>query len=223
MKRAQSSPPTPVVPPRQDKWWLGVDAETRRKYTEEMREWLTGIHGSLSKYFSIIEENYDTVDQICRLYAVDAKKPRAERQSKYVDPLFFSDNQVNDPEHRRLFKQWFAKRLGVQFVDDEAPELVVSTASEQAKQTQTAPPPAAPKDIPQEAAPAAAQKTWQAGSGWGAWSAGSWNGGNSWWQKADEKGGAEGSPAKDATGYPNNRNSWTSAGWGQWRSNDRWK
>lgn len=100
---AQKVPESDSGPSRRvagsDKWWLGVDDETRRGFSEEMRRWLRGIDASLSQYFPTFEENYDTVDQICRLYTVG--------EAKSLDPLFFEDNRVLDPEHRKLFGRWF--------------------------------------------------------------------------------------------------------------------
>ncbi|CAE8620395.1 unnamed protein product [Polarella glacialis] len=85
---------------------------------------LRSIDTNFTSYFQILEENYDTVDQIRRLYTawrlVDRKR---SGEPKYFDPnprrgygystigthrLFFQDNHVTDPGHRRLFKKWFA-------------------------------------------------------------------------------------------------------------------
>ncbi|CAJ1388234.1 unnamed protein product [Effrenium voratum] len=77
-------------------------AVTLTELQEEIRSWLLGIDCTLLSYFDIIEENYDTVDQICRLYLVE------DGGQRRLDPLFFEDNQVTDAEHQRLFRQWFA-------------------------------------------------------------------------------------------------------------------
>ncbi|CAJ1388231.1 unnamed protein product [Effrenium voratum] len=81
-------------------------AVTLTELQEEIRSWLLGIDCTLLSYFDIIEENYDTVDQICRLYLVE------DGGQRRLDPLFFEDNQVTDAEHQRLFRQWFAGKAG---------------------------------------------------------------------------------------------------------------
>mmetsp|Transcript_55320 Transcript_55320/g.147690 ORF Transcript_55320/g.147690 Transcript_55320/m.147690 type:complete len:270 (-) Transcript_55320:27-836(-) len=48
-----------------------------------------------------MEANYDTVDQICRLYT------QTDKSVKTLDPLFFEDNQITDSLHKRLFFDWF--------------------------------------------------------------------------------------------------------------------
>ncbi|CAJ1350971.1 unnamed protein product, partial [Effrenium voratum] len=62
-------------------------AVTLTELQEEIRSWLLGIDCTLLSYFDIIEENYDTVDQICRLYLVE------DGGQRRLDPLFFEDNQ----------------------------------------------------------------------------------------------------------------------------------
>lgn len=99
---AATAPATPAS--TKDKWWLGVDADTRKKYAQEMREWLSEIDRSFDQYFKTIEENYDTVDQIVRLYTVEGQN------GKSLDPLFFDDNKVTSEAHRLLFKNWFGKK-----------------------------------------------------------------------------------------------------------------
>lgn len=234
-KRAQSAPPTPAVPPRQDKWWLGVDDETRKKYTEEMREWLKNIDSSFTKYFKIIEDNYDTVDQICRLYAVDSKKLNPALKGKYVDPLFFEDNGILDPEHRRMFKKWFAKRMGTDFVDEEVFSAVATSSSQPlgaATSSSSQPAGASPVPASSSSAPvwvppgaseaagsASASSSWNSGheasaTGWGGgWSGEAWKGG-AWGERGkDEK--SASSPSETA---------WTQPSWGEWgSSSDRWK
>lgn len=63
--------------------------------------WLLEIDstGSLSAYRGAIEESYDTVDQIIRLYS---------RDEGVVDVSFFDDVGIEDPNHRHLFSAWFA-------------------------------------------------------------------------------------------------------------------
>lgn len=221
-KRAQSAPPTPAVPPRQDKWWLGVDAETRKKYTEEMREWLRSIDPSFTFYFKIIEDNYDTVDQICRLYAVDSKKTNPASKSKYVDPLFFDDNKISDLEHRRLFKQWFARRMGLDFVDDSAPAAsspaTVATGSSAPSVPMSPIAHATPATVSGVTSPAAGSTSTARGyAEWASlgasWSGEAWKG-SSWGERAsesDEKGAAE--------------TAWTGSSWGgsEWNASEKWK
>jgi len=199
-----------------------VDAETRKKYTEEMREWLKSIDSSFTFYFKIIEDNYDTVDQICRLYAVDSKKTNPALKGKYVDPLFFDDNKISDLEHRRLFKKWFAKRMGLDFVDDSAAAVSAPAGAAAGSSASSAPmsPTAqvAPTAVSGVASPAAGSTSTAGGyaewAGPGAsWSGEAWKGG-SWGEKAsesDEKGAAE--------------TAWTGSSWGgsEWSASDKWK
>lgn len=99
---------TPTSTPAFEKWWLGVDAGIREKHALEMRVWLRDIDERLVEYAGILEENYDTVDQICRLYIVDSNA------HKHLDPLFFDDNGINDHDHRLLFGRWFAGHRGAE-------------------------------------------------------------------------------------------------------------
>jgi hypothetical protein len=190
-----------------------------------MREWLKGIDSSFTCYFGIFEDNYDTVDQICRLYAVASEKNNPALLGKFVDPIFFDDNQISSPEHRRLFKKWFAKRMGQDYIDDEAPstdlsaEPSVGTADSDA--TPASPAPAADRSsAPLFDSTAHAQKSSTAVkevSGWGgygAWSSDAWNG-SSWWDKAGDKDEKSGNGTSDAA--------WTNSSWGYWGSSDKWK
>mmetsp|Transcript_6986 Transcript_6986/g.11096 ORF Transcript_6986/g.11096 Transcript_6986/m.11096 type:complete len:301 (-) Transcript_6986:38-940(-) len=148
------------VPSRQDRWWLGVDGETRRQYAEEMRDWLRSIDTNFTSYFQILEENYDTVDQIRRLYTVDRKR---SGEPKYFDPLFFQDNHVTDPGHRRLFKKWFADEWGMAFAEDQAgkedasSEAATAGAEQEAATARGAQEAAAAKDAQEVAAARAAE------------------------------------------------------------------
>lgn len=200
VKRAQSSPPTPEAPARNDKWWLGVDAETRKKYSEEMRSWLTGIDSSFSSYFGIIEGNYDTIDQICRLYTLE---DRSNGREKRLDPLFFEDNNITNLRHRTLFEKWFADKWGIPF---EQPETVVQDGSAASKPTSApAGVAAAMAESPQRS------EAWRNGAGWGSgagWSPESWRGGgSSWWPDAASSSGV------GAQGW------WSS----DWSSGNAWK
>lgn len=217
-KRAQSSPPTPAVPSRQDKWWLGVDAETRKKYAEEMRKWLSGIDSSLTQYFSTIEDNYDTVDQICRLYAVDSEKPKPALKGKFLDPLFFDDNNISDPDHRRLFKKWFAERIGVDFVDDE-PRSVTTTVAEATKLDSIELAAVSTSEVRADAVPSP-EKSWGTSSpekswGYGVWSGDSWSG--SWWE------GDSGRERIAASEKMPASTTWSWSGYSDWSSSDKWK
>lgn len=184
--RAQSAPPAGRDAGRQgqgreDKWWLGVDAETRKKYAEEMKRWLLDINSKFSAYFSIIEENYDTVDQICRLYTVEGP----DKKGKVLDPLFFDDNKVSDPEHRREFKKWFAAKHGVTFVDEAEPASdsapVTAAVVEPAWKLQNGTGPGVPAEAVAAPGGAPPGQSWTSGwsssggSGWGAgWSGQGW-------------------------------------------------
>lgn len=217
-KRAQSAPPTPAVPSREDKWWLGVDAETRKKYSEEMRKWLSGIDTSLSQYFATIEENYDTVDQICRLYAVDSEKPKPALKGKFLDPLFFDDNNISDPEHRRLFKKWFAAKLGVQFIDDE-PAVIVSSVDEKDELGNVE----GGSSVSSESKTHSVtlpDKCWSTAApemNWGAWSVDSWSA-SAWWESSA---GRESTTMSDKAPASNTWSSWS--GYSDWSSSERWK
>lgn len=193
-----------------------------------MREWLKGIDSSFSCYFAIIEDNYDTVDQICRLYAVDSKNPDPALKGKHVDPVFFGDNRISDPEHRRQFKKWFAKSMDQSFVDDEAPALasaavpphsvapVVAIASPSAGSV-----PASGWHAP-EAVVADVQKTDQPGqevaAGWAssrAWSGDAWTG-SSWWgsqagNENDEK------ATNDASETTWSKSAWGASDYSSWK------
>eukprot|EP00439_Symbiodinium_sp_Y106_P056499 s122_g7.t3 len=111
----------------ESEWWLGVDEATRQRLTEELRDWLRSISPTFTCYFQIMEENYDTVDQICRLYLIEETPSKCyltsfgleleedgeSKNDKRLDPLFFQDNGINDPEHQRLFRQWFASKFSL--------------------------------------------------------------------------------------------------------------
>ncbi|CAE7298529.1 unnamed protein product [Symbiodinium pilosum] len=97
-----------LIEPAMEEWWLGVDDATRQRLTDELHNWLRCICPSFTCYFQTMEENYDTVDQICRLYLVE-EEDGERKPEKRLDPLFFEDNKISDPEHQRLFRQWFAE------------------------------------------------------------------------------------------------------------------
>lgn len=63
-------------------WLLEIDAE-----------------GELSVYKSVLEENYDTVDQIIRLYG---------SEDVILYESFFDDAGIDNADHRRLFLKWFS-------------------------------------------------------------------------------------------------------------------
>mmetsp|Transcript_173892 Transcript_173892/g.557353 ORF Transcript_173892/g.557353 Transcript_173892/m.557353 type:complete len:252 (-) Transcript_173892:21-776(-) len=68
-----------------------------------LRGWLLEVDdsGSLAHhYLARLQDNYDTPEQVCRLYAAGAAWSH----------LFFQDLQVLDPRHRGLFSVWLASR-----------------------------------------------------------------------------------------------------------------
>ncbi|CAE7945133.1 unnamed protein product [Symbiodinium sp. KB8] len=130
----------------ESEWWLGVDEATRQLLTvpelqrqlrtepsmerskveakEELRDWLRSISPIFTCYFQIMEENYDTVDQICRLYLIEEEDGESKTE-KRLDPLFFQDNGIKDPEHQRLFRQWFASKCSLTADGSEAADLAL--------------------------------------------------------------------------------------------------
>ncbi len=68
----------------------------------ELRDWLESIHPTLKVYLPMLEDNYDTVSQILRLYV--------EEGGKQLDPLFFEDNHIVNVEHQRLFSYMLDQR-----------------------------------------------------------------------------------------------------------------
>uniref|UniRef100_A0A7S4RZF4 Uncharacterized protein n=1 Tax=Alexandrium monilatum TaxID=311494 RepID=A0A7S4RZF4_9DINO len=75
---------------------------------EGFATWLREVDpaGRLSDYARVLEESYDTVDQIVRLYCGSAE------EGGRLDMTFFDDVDVRDPEHQRLFSEWSARRVG---------------------------------------------------------------------------------------------------------------
>ena len=67
----------------------------------ELRDWLESIHPTLKVYLPMLEDNYDTLRQILRLYVEGGKR---------LDPLFFEDNHIVNGEHQRLFSYMPAQR-----------------------------------------------------------------------------------------------------------------
>ncbi|CAE7351866.1 unnamed protein product [Symbiodinium sp. CCMP2592] len=108
----------------ESEWWLGVDEATRQRLTEELRDWLRSISPTFTCYFQIMEENYDTVDQICRLYLIEEEDGES-KNDKRLDPLFFQDNGINDPEHQRLFRQWFASKFSLTADESKAADPAI--------------------------------------------------------------------------------------------------
>ncbi|CAE7328115.1 unnamed protein product [Symbiodinium sp. CCMP2456] len=122
----------------ESEWWLGVDEATRQRLTEELRDWLRSISPTFTCYFQIMEDNYDTVDQICRLYLIEEEDGESKTE-KRLDPLFFQDNGINDPEHQRLFRQWFASKCsltagGSEAADPALPPVFTSKTEQVAAQ-----------------------------------------------------------------------------------------
>lgn len=67
----------------------------------ELRDWLESIHPTLKVYLPMLEDNYDTLRQILRLYVEGGKQ---------LDPLFFEDNHIVNVEHQRLFSYMLDQR-----------------------------------------------------------------------------------------------------------------
>ena len=76
-----------------------------QRFLEELRDWLEGMHPSLMVYLPVLQENYDTLGQIVRLYVLEDPRKSGSVQ---LDPLFFDDNQIRE-EHQKFFTDWFAK------------------------------------------------------------------------------------------------------------------
>jgi len=70
--------------------------------------------GSLSVYAEALEERYDTVDQIVRLYS----------DTELFDAAFFDDAGVVDPEHRQLFSEWFSRHELKDQLPQDSPSIV---------------------------------------------------------------------------------------------------
>ena len=67
----------------------------------ELRDWLESIHPTLKVYLPMLEDNYDTLRQILRLYVEGGKR---------LDPLFFEDNHIVNGEHQLLFSYMLDQR-----------------------------------------------------------------------------------------------------------------
>lgn len=76
-----------------------------------MGEWLREVDpcGCLLVYLRLLEENYDSVEQVMDVYVqADALGVGA------LDPQFFEDTRVEDSQHQQLFTRWFAAEFGAQ-------------------------------------------------------------------------------------------------------------
>lgn len=76
-----------------------------------MGEWLREVDpgGCLLKYLRLLEENYDSVEQVMDVYV------QADALGVGVlDPQFFEDTRVEDTQHQQLFACWFATEFGAQ-------------------------------------------------------------------------------------------------------------
>lgn len=69
---------------------------------EAFATWLLEVEprGSLSVYKQALEESYDTVEQVERLYCLE---------QGVLDATFFDDVGIDDAEHRQLFSDWFTR------------------------------------------------------------------------------------------------------------------
>eukprot|EP00434_Breviolum_minutum_P028375 symbB.v1.2.025103.t3/scaffold2405.1/size80018/3 len=143
----------------------------------ELRDWLESIHPTLKVYLPMLEDNYDTLRQILRLYVEGGKR---------LDPLFFEDNHIVNGEHQRLFSDWFATRSVHPTLaprDGSQPEVVVAEDpwlnrdpwSAAVEMERSVEPEAEIREI--ERSERSPSKNWM---GWKDWTEKDWNEWNDW-------------------------------------------
>jgi len=75
--------------------------DVRERQSQAFASWLLDVDhsGSLSVYAETLEESYDTIDQILRLYTLEEGG---------LDTTFFDDARVSDLTHQQHFSDWFS-------------------------------------------------------------------------------------------------------------------
>lgn len=99
----------------------GEEVHEEHRLSQAFAAWLLEVdpEGNLSIYSKALEESYDTVDQIMRLYCLE---------EGLLDATFFDDVGIDNADHRRLITEWFARRKQ----DDPAsslPEATIASSS----------------------------------------------------------------------------------------------
>ncbi|CAK9007795.1 unnamed protein product [Durusdinium trenchii] len=164
------------------------DLAMQEPYAEELRQWLRSIDASLEdRYFPILEEHYDTLSQIKRVYLFH------DESGPHLDAQFFEDNHIDRP-HQQLFRA--ALERGLSRLDRAVSAVSATSELPEKEGPATAGDAAnagsAAMDAATEAASDAWKKEWSKedwwrwnnwSPGWNTWSSG-WNtwssGWNSW-------------------------------------------